>query len=178
MLTPARTARRGVTLIEMLVAMVVAGLVMTLLTLAGLRQQRLLSDLLDDSAMSDRLREASALLPIALRSLGASAGDVRDARDTALEVRATIGGGIVCDTARGALVLPAATADAGTYASYSTSVQPGDTAWLLDPGDAARTWVPHAVTSVSAAPAGQCGPRGPRLSPDGAARPRTAGKHD
>ena len=175
MLTAARiTGRRGFTLIELLVAMVVGGVVLTLLTLTGLRQQRLLGDLFEDASMSGQLREASALLPVELRALSGAAGDLREARDTALEVRGTIASGVVCDTARGSLVLAAATAGSDTYASYATSIQPGDTAWLYAPTGPAEAWLPYRVASVGGTAAGQCGRRGPILGADVAARARTA----
>lgn len=165
--------RRGFTLVELLMAIIIAGVVFALLTLTGLRQQRLLVDLLDDAALAGQVREASSLLPIQLRGLGAAAGDVREASDTALEIDATIASGVVCDTASGSLVLAAATAGADTYTSYATSIQAGDVAWLYTPGDVAGAWMRHSVTSVSSAPAGRCNPRGPTLALDVAARVRT-----
>jgi prepilin-type N-terminal cleavage/methylation domain-containing protein len=174
MLTRRRAApRRGFTLIELLVSMIVAGVVLTLLTLTGLRQQRLLGDLLEDASLAGQLREASALLPIELRALGSAAGDVREARDTALEIRGTIASGVVCDTLRGSLVLAAAAADADTYTSYATAIQAGDTAWLYAPADGGDVWLPRAVVSVGSIAGAQCGLRGPSLSADIAARPRT-----
>src|SRR5512146_3103343 len=89
---------RGFTLVELLVAMIVAGIVLTLITLTGLRQQRLLSDLANDASLAAQLREAAAILPVDIRALSAAAGDLRDARDTALEIRSTIASGVVCDT--------------------------------------------------------------------------------
>ena len=167
-------ARRGFSLAELLVAMVVGGVVLALLTLAGLRQQRLIADLFDDAALSGQLREASALLPIDLRVLGSAAGDLREARDTALEARGTIANAIVCDTARGSVVLAAVTDSADTYTSYATSIEPGDTAWLYQSVNGNESWVPRAIASVAATAAGRCSPIGPLLRADVAARARTA----
>ena len=166
--------RRGFSLVELLVAMVVGGVVLALLTLAGLRQQRLIADLFDDAALSGQLREASALLPIDLRVLGSAAGDLREARDTALEARGTIANAIVCDTARGSVVLAAVTDSADTYTSYATSIEPGDTAWLYQSVNGNESWVPRAIASVAATAAGRCSPIGPLLRADVAARARTA----
>ena len=175
MLTRPRYAtRRGFTLVELLVTIVVAGVVLGLLTLTGLRQQRLLADLLDDTSLSGQLREAAALLPLQLRAVSAAAGDLRDARDTALEVRGTIASGVVCDIANGSLILAAPTSGSQTYASYATSIQPGDTAWLYAAGALADAWVPYAVTSVASANAGPCDAKGPRVDADVAGRTRTA----
>ena len=166
--------RRGFSLVELLVAMVVAGVVLALLTLTGLRQQRLIADLFDDAALSGQLREASALLPTDLRVLGSAAGDLREARDTALEARGTIASAVVCDTARGSVVLAAGTDSADTYTSYATSIQPGDTAWLYQSVNGNESWVPRAINSVAATAAGRCAPIGPLLRAEVAARARTA----
>ena len=166
--------RRGFSLVELLVAMVVAGVVLALLTLTGLRQQRLIADLFDDAALSGQLREASALLPTDLRVLGSAAGDLREARDTALEARGTIATAVVCDTARGSVVLAAGTDSADTYTSYATSIEPGDTAWLYQSVNGNESWVPRAINSVAATAAGRCAPIGPLLRAEVAARARTA----
>ena len=159
--------RRGFSLVELLVAMVVAGVVLALLTLTGLRQQRLIADLFDDAALSGQLREASALLPTDLRVLGSAAGDLREARGT-------IASAVVCDTARGSVVLAAGTDSADTYTSYATSIQPGDTAWLYQSANGNESWVPRAINSVAATAAGRCAPIGPLLRAEVAARARTA----
>ena len=175
MLTPrAFTAQRGFTLTELLVAMIVAGVVLALLTLTALHQQRLLGDLLEDAALTGQLREAAALVPIDLRALSVGGGDLREARDTALELRNTIASGVVCDTAGRSIVLAPVTAGADTYTSYTTSIEPGDTVWLYTPGDLADGWLPRAVTSIGTAAPGQCRPGAPTLALDVAARARTA----
>lgn len=171
---PGVATRRGFTLAELLVAMVIGGLVLALLTISGLRQQRLLTDVLDDLALSGQFRDASALLPTQLRAIGASAGDLREARDTALEARGTIAGAVVCDTAGGALVLAPATSGAETYTSYATSILPGDTAWLYEHADSGDTWIARAIASVGAAPPGRCAATGPQLAGDVALRARVA----
>lgn len=156
--------RRGFTLVELLVAMIVAGIVLVLITLTGLRQQRLLSDLSDDASLAAQLREAAAILPVDIRALSAAAGDLRDARDTALEIRSTIASGIVCDTVARSLVLPPPAGGADTYASYMAPIEPGDSVWLFTPTDSVDAWQPHAITSVGSGPPGQCASGGPRLA--------------
>ncbi|HWH53362.1 MAG TPA: prepilin-type N-terminal cleavage/methylation domain-containing protein [Gemmatimonadaceae bacterium] len=166
-------ARAGLTLAELLIALAVAGIVLALLAAISVREQRAFSDLADRAALAGQLREASAILPVDLRALSPALGDVRDARDTAVEVRATIASGVVCDTAANALILPPPIADSSAlYATSIGAVSPGDTAWLLDTGDSASTWRPFAVTLAGATRAGQCAAGGPHLSPTIAAQPR------
>jgi hypothetical protein len=166
-------ARAGLTLAELLIALAVTGIVLALLTAISVREQRAFSDLADRAALAGQLRDASTILPVDLRALSPTLGDIRDARDTAVELRATIASGVVCDTAANALILPPSIADSGVmYATSIGAVSPGDTAWLLDAGDSASTWRPFAVTLAGATRAGQCAAGGPNLSTSVAAQPR------
>ena len=169
---PAR-GRDGFTLAELLVAMAVAGIVLGILTAVSVREQRAFADLTEQAVVAAQLREAAAVLPVDLRALSPAAGDIRDARDTAIEVRATIASAVACDTVTGAIVLAPARTDAASYASSFASVSAGDTAWLLTPADSDDAWAPYAVASVAASAAGQCAPGGPQLDAAAAAAPRT-----
>src|SRR3954465_15712357 len=84
------TGRRGVTLIELLVVIVVAGVALSLIAAISVRQQRTFADLREAAALSGQMRDAAAILPIDLRGVSAAMGDLSDARDTAVELRATI----------------------------------------------------------------------------------------
>src|SRR5947209_7024825 len=107
--------RPGFSLIELLVAVVLADIgllalvagtavVLAMFASVGLRERRTFADLADRDALDERLGEAATILPIDLRALSAADGDVRDARDTSIEIRQTIVSAIVCDTAPGALI--------------------------------------------------------------------------
>ena len=158
--------RAGVTLAELVIALAVAGIVLALLTAISVREQRVFSDLAQRAALAAQLRDASTILPVDLRALSPASGDVRDARDTAIELRATIASGVVCDTAANGLILAPPLGDNGAvYATSMAAVSPGDTAWLLDAGDSASSWRPFAVTFAGSARAGQCAAGGPRLPP-------------
>jgi prepilin-type N-terminal cleavage/methylation domain-containing protein len=165
--------RSGFTLAELVISLAVAGVVLALLGAISVREQRVFSDLADRAALDGQLRDAAAILPVDLRALSPAAGDVRDARDTAIELRATIANGVVCDTASGSFVLPPPVADGGAlYATSLGAVSPGDTLWLLVSGDSTTDWRPVGVASASSAPAGQCAAGGPRLTPAVLALPR------
>ena len=103
----AAPARRGMTLVELVVALVIAGVLLSLIASISLRQQRVYADLADATALSGQLREAAAILPIDLRAVASGAGDIRNggALDTAIEIRATIATAIVCDTSASGVVL-------------------------------------------------------------------------
>jgi prepilin-type N-terminal cleavage/methylation domain-containing protein len=123
--------RRGVTLIELIVAMTVGGIALALIAVISVRQQRLYADVADRAALSGQLRQASAVLPIELRGASAVAGDIREARDTAIELRSSIATAVVCDTLAGSIALSPAIAGATAFAGYLTAIAAGDTAWVL-----------------------------------------------
>ena len=156
--------RRGVTLIELIVAMTVGGIALALIAVISVRQQRLYADVADRAALTGQLRQASAVLPIELRGASAVAGDIREARDTAIELRSTIAAAVVCDTLAGSIVLAPATAGATAFAGYLTAIAAGDTAWVLSRGDSTDTWIPYPLSGASSLAPGQCGALGPRLN--------------
>ena len=149
--------RPGFTLVELLIALGCASVLFAVTASIALRQQRLFVELADNAAVTARLREVTATLPIDLRAVSPTAGDIRDARDTALEVRATIASAVVCDTAGRSIILGPSLPGAQTFANYLTTLAPSDTAWLLDPADTVERWIPRKVTSVSFTPTSRCG---------------------
>jgi len=163
-----RRRRAGFTLPELLIALACASVVCAAIAAIALRQQRLFVELADNAAVTGRLREVIATLPIDLRAVSPAAGDIREARDTALEIRATIASAVVCDTVGGvsgrSAILGPAAAGAETYAAVLATIAAGDTAWLLDARDTVEQWVPRRVTSVSTTTASRCASGGPVVS--------------
>jgi Tfp pilus assembly protein PilW len=155
--------RRGVSIVEVIVSMVVAAVVLALITTISVRQQRLFTDLTDGVAISGQLREAATILPIDLRGVSVTSRDIREARDTSLELRGTIASAVVCDTNANGLVLAPVVGGAATYASYLTAVDVGDTAWVFTPTDSVDDWRPVRVGSAGTASPKQCATRGPQL---------------
>jgi hypothetical protein len=153
-----------VTLVELIVAMTVGGVALALIAIISLRQQRLYADIADRAALTGQLRQASAVLPIELRGASPSSGDIRDARDTVIELRSTIATAVVCDTIAGSFALAPAIAGATAFAGFLTPIAAGDTAWIFARGDSADTWIPYPVSSVSSVTPGACGPLGPKMS--------------
>jgi hypothetical protein len=166
--------RRGATLAELLVTMVVAGIALALIAAVCLREQRLFTDMSEQAASYAQLRGAEEILPIDLRSASSIGGDVREARDTSLELRSIVASAVVCDTAGGAIVLAPATPDSLAYASSTSLIAVGDTAWLLTASDSGDVWRPHRVASSGSFRAGPCAPTGPRLGSTARATARVA----
>ncbi len=167
------SSRRGVTLVELVVAMTVGGIVLALVAAISARQQRLHADIRERTALLEQLRQASNVLPIELRGIAIDAGDLREARDTAVEFRSTIASAVVCDTISGGVALAPAAGGDSTFSGFMSSIGAGDTAWALTPNDSADSWSPITVVGTASAPAGACGGGGPVLSPAARTRTRT-----
>ena len=144
--------------------MTVGGVALALIAVISVRQQRLYADVADRAALNGQLQQASALLPLELRGASSGGGDIREARDTAIELRSSIATAVVCDTLGGSIILSPVSSGLTAFAGYLTAIAPGDTAWLLERGDTADVWTPHAVSSASSVASGACGLLGPRLS--------------
>ena len=82
------------------------------------------------------------MLPAEMRALSPAAGDVMAFSDSALEIRATIGAAVACDTVAGGEAIdlaPVRAAARDPLAAYGTTPQPGDIALVFDGGLADRS---------------------------------------
>jgi Tfp pilus assembly protein PilW len=166
--------RRGATFAELLVTTVVGGIALALIAAVCLREQRVFTDMAEQSAAYAQLRDAEEILPIDIRAASSIAGDVREARDTSIELRSIVASAVVCDTAAGAIVLAPATTDAQTYGSAPSAVVAGDTAWVLVDDDSVDAWRPFRVASSVSFRAGACAVQGPQLGSTARATARVA----
>ncbi len=163
--------RDGLTLVEMLIAMTIGGLVLSIVASVSLRQQRVFGEIGERNAVRAQLREGGAVVPMDLRSASALLDDVREARDTSLELRATIASGVVCETTAGAVIAMPAIGGVTALSGFQTAPAAGDTAWIL--GDASTdVWTAHRITIASTVAGGHCATGGPVVSDSVAASPR------
>ena len=128
--------------------MTVGGIALALIAVISVRQQRLYADVADRAALTGQLRQASAVLPDrAARARRPVAGDIREARDTAIELRSSIATAVVCDTLAGSIVLAPATAGADDFRglSHARSLS-GDTAWVSRAAIPSDAWIPYPVS--------------------------------
>ena len=175
MLTGGAAGRRsGLTLVELMATVAVAGVVLAIIAAVALRQQRTFASLSADAALAGQLRDAASVLPSDLRTAAVGAGDLREASDTSIEIRETLASAVVCDTLGKAVVLAPFDGTAATFAGAMAPIQAGDTAWILSPDDSAHAWRGRAVLGVAAAHAGQCMSGGPRLDVPALAASRMA----
>jgi hypothetical protein len=168
--------RPGLTVAELIVALTISGVVLALVSAITFRQHRFYVGAFERLALAGELRETAALLPIDLRGASTGGGDIRpgQARDTSLELRATIGSAVVCDVVSGRVVLAPMPATGPSFMAFLVAVQANDTAWVLSTVDTAEVWLPRRITSLSTTGAGNCPPDGPVLAGDALTTARTS----
>jgi hypothetical protein len=152
---------RGASLVELLVALVLFGIVGTVTLRALDRQARFHSGML--AILEARAQHAAAHEAVAVELRGAStaSGDIGPLSDTSVVFRLPIGGGVACAIAAGTIDLaPDSVASGQAFARFRTAPQAGDTAWLLDEGardvSSDDVWLALHLTSVTRS-SGNCG---------------------
>ncbi len=178
MRTPARIVsyERGFTLVEVMVALVLVGIVGISVTAALVRQQRFYSGATEVVAVHAQMRDAASILPMELRNISSSAGDISALSDSAIEFRFTYGSAIVCEVAGATVTLPPATLSNGNVlASFLGDPDLGDTVFVYDStAPAATPWAAHAIISAPMAGTESCRSPNPFVAAadDGAPRLR------
>jgi prepilin-type N-terminal cleavage/methylation domain-containing protein len=150
-----RRARRAFSLVELLLAMVLVGIVGAILARAMVGGQWLYDAMLRVIDQRAQLRDAAAILPDALRAASVRGGDLIALSDSAIELRATIATAVACDVASlGARLelVPATLASGATLAGFADAPQPGDEVVAYDPGtrpgNADDAWRSATITSA------------------------------
>ena len=139
--------RRGVTLVELLVALALGGIVLGVATGSLLRQQRTVRWIDGLSGAEVQARSVLRLLADELEPLDAGAGDfaARQASDSSLEVRAVVAASLSCDSSVALTLVP----DVALGPPLGVVARPpaeGDSAWLYRDS---LGWRGHRVVSVA-----------------------------
>ncbi len=149
----------GFTTVELMIALVLGGIVTAAIGALLRRQQRFYTNAAALVEQRVALRDVTGILPGEIRSLSPAGGDVLAFSDSALELRATIGAAIACDTVPGGsgIVLAPASGRRAPLSSFTTAPQAGDVALVYDAGASDRsdddTWIALSVASVTSSPA-------------------------
>ncbi len=143
-----RSSRRAFTLAELAVAITIGGVAFGAFAAVAARQERAHARLAHDIRARSHATEALHPLASDLHALSPTAGDIPpgEARDSAIELRATVGTLVVCEV-RGQSIV-------STLASFVSTPRPGDSAWAYVSGDSGSTWHPMAISDVAAAASG------------------------
>ena len=92
-----RGRRRGMTLVEIMVALVLLGIVSGVIMRVIMRQQRFYTGVNQIMSQRSQLRQATAVLPVDLRSLSSVGDDILAAYDSSMEFMVNVGTGAVCE---------------------------------------------------------------------------------
>lgn len=150
-------SRRGFTLAETILALVLGALVLGIVSAVGSQLQRRLAIQADRLSAREQLTSAAELLPLDLRGLSPNSGDIvlGEARDSSIQLRATIASAFVCAKTATTLVLAPYLGPGGR--SVAMPMQVGDTAWLLADHDTGEVWRPLRLRGARPV-AGSCSP--------------------
>ena len=151
---------RGASLVELLVALVLFGIVGAATLRALDRQARFHSGII--AILEARAQHAAAheAMAVELRGASTASGDITALTDTSVVFRLPVGSGVACAIAPGSIALaPDSVASGQVFARFRTPPQAGDTAWLLDEGagdvSSDDAWIALHVTSLTRA-SGNC----------------------
>ena len=103
-MTRTRFERRGMTLVEIMISLVLLGIVSGALMRVIMRQQRFYSGVNQIMTQRGQLRQGTSVLPIDLRSLSSSGNDIKEISDSAIVFDVNIGASVVCSVVSGTRV--------------------------------------------------------------------------
>jgi hypothetical protein len=160
----ARGARRGFSLVELMVILALSSIVIGGLTSVLVRQQRFYRGTADLIETRSQIRQAAGIIPSDLRGVSTVGGDILEVSDTSMIFWATIGQAVACVAVPGAQEIsipPLVLANKNTLASFSMTPGRGDTVYVYHDGltDAASDdeWVPYGITDAPATSTLPCG---------------------
>ena len=138
--------RAGVTLVELLVALSLGGLVLAIAAGSMLRQQRAVRWVDGLTGAELQLRPVLRLLADELEPLDAGAGDLEagQASDSSLDLRAVVAASLTCDSSAIVTLVPE-TEDSPPLGGAARAPVVGDSVWLYRDS---LGWRGHGVTSV------------------------------
>lgn len=168
----AGTGRRGVTLIELVIALTMLAVVGGLLTNVLIKQQRFNRALTETADSRARMRDIATILPTDLRGASSIGQDLLAIGLTSMQFRSSIGSSVLCQIAGGAVIeLPPATLASGqVLTAWINPPKPGDIAFIYDDGatrgNADDSWRQFTIIDTTSAV-------NPAWCPAGAATPFT-----
>jgi prepilin-type N-terminal cleavage/methylation domain-containing protein len=159
-----QAARRGFTLVELLVALVLLAVVGGTLGTLLVSQYRIFNRTRGATQMQRDLRTGLGLLPMDLRGASRAGGDVTVLTDTAIGLRATIGSSIVCARpALNVISLPPLNGTRADLTQWHSQPLPGDVVLVYDENektgpedDIWRSYEVQAIVSTTSTAAVDC----------------------
>lgn len=152
---PIRRARRGFTLAELMISLVLFGLVMATGMQVLVRQQRFHRGANQTVEMRGNLRHASAVLPADLRAIYPAGGDVTAWSRGSISFRAITASAVVClkPTATQVLLPPLGLTQNNTLSTWMSAPQVGDSILVYDEnvgiGNDDDLWRAYRITAIA-----------------------------
>lgn len=150
--------RRGTTLMELLVVLVLLALVGGAIMRVAVGQQRFLHAVERAIEIHRTSREGADIPRAELRTVAANSGDIYEMGTDRIEFRSLIGTSVICevDSARTTLSIPGRSAWSG-LTSWMATPRDGDTVLVFDSADDSvpPRWLAHTLL-IAPAPGGRC----------------------
>jgi prepilin-type N-terminal cleavage/methylation domain-containing protein len=144
--------RRGFSLSEIMVALVLLGIVATGIMTVIMRQQQFYRSATEVIDTRQQIRQASSVVPVDLRGVSSIGGDILNMSDSSLDVRGNIGSGIICShTANSITVPPINLANNRYFTTFLTRPKLNDVVIILDDkaaGNADDDWIPYTISAI------------------------------
>jgi prepilin-type N-terminal cleavage/methylation domain-containing protein len=158
--------RRGLTLVELLVAILLLAIVGGGITRVMMKQQQVYKDASLSAIAKRELRLGASVLPMELRSISSSGGDILTMAEDEMLMNAYIGSGVICQknlpTNADAFWIPPVNLANHTLTSLVTRPQAGDTVFLFNENDLKGSqddqWEKRVIVSTDFDPGACIGP--------------------
>jgi prepilin-type N-terminal cleavage/methylation domain-containing protein len=124
--------RRGVTIPELLVAMILLAIIGGSMTRVMVKQQQYYRDASASAAARRELRLGATLLPAEIRSISTAGGDILSMTESEITMRAAIGSGTICARGPNVFYMPPTNLAHHTLTSFASAPVVGDTVFLYD----------------------------------------------
>jgi prepilin-type N-terminal cleavage/methylation domain-containing protein len=150
------SARRGMTLLELLISLILVGLMGSLIVGFLLKQERFYAGANEILQTRTQVRQASAMLPNDLRAISPTDSDIYAMTDTSIEFRSTFGSSYLCksDLANSKIVIPPVTlAKNNALTTWSATPTFNDSLELYVDGTGIGTqddkWSKHRISGIA-----------------------------
>jgi hypothetical protein len=150
----ATRARPGVTLAELLVAMLLLAIIGGAMTRVMVKQNQYYKDYRATSSARRELRLGSSVLPAEIRSISTSGGDILAMSESEITMRAAIGSSVICaKPTNDTFVIPPGNLSHHVLTSFASTPVAGDTVFLYDEnllkGSEDDLWQKFAIQTVT-----------------------------
>jgi prepilin-type N-terminal cleavage/methylation domain-containing protein len=148
--------RRGLTLLELLISLVLVGLMGGLIIGFLLKQERFYAGANEILQTRTQVRQASVMLPSDLRAISSPSGDIYAMTDTSIEFRSTFGSSYLCssDKVNSKIIFPPLKLAKGSqFTSWTTMPAVNDSLALYDDGATTSAnddnWLLYKITAIT-----------------------------